>query len=123
MTDQGENIVFLAREILNAGQAEPTAPAKKLHITMTFKTLCLTTMLAATGGGVITTWTQANERRLTRYEQTEIDALIFYATKVKGLDEATLRRDMAQKVGITGLDDLTSGEFPAARQFLQEQAQ
>ncbi|MDE2030565.1 MAG: hypothetical protein KGI97_08410, partial [Alphaproteobacteria bacterium] len=80
-SDQGEKIVFLARELLNAGMQEDPAPkAQKTHITMSFKTLCLTTILAAAGGcGVATMAARANERPLNRYEKTEIDALLFYA--------------------------------------------
>lgn len=90
---------------------------------MTFKTLCLTTVMLATGGVAITSLPHANERPLTRYEKTEIDALIFYATKVKGLDEADLRSKITQKVGIECLECMTAREFPLARHFLQEQAQ
>ena len=123
MSDQGEKIVFLAREILNAEMQDVTAIQKKTHITMSFKTLCLTTLLAASGGGIVANLTHANDKPLTRYERVEIDALIFYAVKTKGMNEDNLRRAVSEKVGVTRIDDITSATFPIAQRFLQEQAQ
>ena len=121
MSDQGEKIVFLARELLNAGFADQAAQARKLDVTLSFKALCLTTLLAAAGGGFVTAWTHAGAHPLTRYEKTEIDALIFYAVKMNGVNEDELRRAVAQKTGVARVEDLTSDEFAAARRFLQEQ--
>ncbi|MDR3450580.1 MAG: hypothetical protein P4M15_12710 [Alphaproteobacteria bacterium] len=123
MDDQGEKIVFLAREILKAGAPALPADRKAVQITMTFKTLCFTTLLAAAGGFGVTSYMQADERPLNRYEKTEIDALLFYAAKVKGVDEENLRRTMEQEIGIARTDQMTAADFPAARKFLQEHAQ
>jgi hypothetical protein len=122
MSDQGEKIVFLAREILEAGAQPASFNRRTTRVTMSFKTLCLTTFLAAAGGGLVTNFTHENARPLNRYEKTEIQALVFYAAKVKGLDEAVLRRDLEEKMGVSSLDELMAGEFPEVRRFLQERA-
>lgn len=124
MSDQGEKIVFLAREILNAGVATPVAaPVKKGHITMSLKTLCLTTVLAAGVGATVVHLVHANDKPLSHYEKTELDALIFYAAKTKSLSETELRHAAAAKAGVRDLGDLTAANFASTRQFLQEQAQ
>ncbi len=112
MDDKGEKIVFLAPE---------KKPATT--ITMTFKALCFTSLLAASGSAIVTNALHDNVRPLNRYEKTEIKALIFYTTKTKGIDEATLQQAIATKWGTQNLDDLTNADFPAIRRFLQEKAQ
>jgi len=122
MDDQGEKIVFLARALLN-GTPENFLDKKALNVTMTFKALCLTTILAAAGGGAVTAWAHENERPLNRYERFEVQALVFYASKLKGMSEDSLRRDVEKKIGVTRFDEMTAGEFSAAVQYLQEKAQ
>ena len=123
MEDRGEKIVFLARELLE--QRDGDAPARKrtLSITMTFKTLCFTTLLAAGAGSVVSTCVHERNRPLNRYERTELQALIFYASKTKKMDETALRRDVENHVGVTSFDDMTAQEFTVARLYLQEKAQ
>ena len=123
MDDHGEKIVFLARELLNAGLPENQPAKKALNVTMTFKTLCFATTLAATGGGLVSSFAQASSQPLSRYEKAEIRALVYYAVNHKGIDEAALLYEVEQKIGIHDLDDVTSGEFPALRRYLQEKAQ
>lgn len=123
MDDQGEKIVFLAREILNAGLAEHPSGKRRTDITMSFMTLCLTAVLAAGGGAAAMHAVHANERPLNKYERTEIDALLFYASKLKGIGEDELRNEVAAKVGLARIDDLTADDFAKARKLLQEKAQ
>jgi hypothetical protein len=124
MDDKGEKIIFLARELLESGMEFPPAPAKKTTtITMTFKALCFTSLLAAGGSALVTNALREDVRPLNRYEKTEIKALIFYTTKTKGIDETALRQDIAAKWGTQNIDELTSADFPALRRFLQEKAQ
>lgn len=122
MDDQGEKIVFLARALLN-GTPERNSGSSNLNVTMTFKTLCLTTLLAAAGGGMVTAWAHADERPLNRYEKFEVQALVFYASKLKGISEDSLRRDVEKKIGIAHFDEMTAGDFSTAVQYLQEKAQ
>ncbi|MDE1901415.1 MAG: hypothetical protein KGI37_07220 [Alphaproteobacteria bacterium] len=123
MNDQGEKIVFLAREILNAGIDENHAAVKKTRVTMSFTTLCLTTFLAASGGAVVGHMVQNSHRPLNRYEKTEIDALVFYTARLKGISEDILRQDVAGQVGAPNYDDIDASEFAAARTYLQKKAQ
>jgi len=122
MDDQGEKIVFLAREMLGAGVPDIEAKKKTANVSMTFRTLCFTTLLAAAGGGAVTAYMHEAERPLNRYEKIEIQALVFYTAKLKGIDEDNLRREVEQQVGIDRIDDMTAAEFPAARKYLQEKA-
>jgi hypothetical protein len=123
MDDSGEKIVFLAREILNAGIPESAAKKKQTHITTSFKTLCFTTFLAASGGGLVTGYLHNDTRPLNRYERTEIQALLFYTSKLKGVEQETLRHEIEKQIGIADINDLTANEFPAAQRYLQERAQ
>ena len=123
MGDQREKIVFLARELLNASIPESPSNKKALNVTMTFKSLCFATTLAAVGGGLVSALALEKNQPISRYEKIEIRALIYYALKVKGIDENALRHEVGQKIGIEDLDDLTVSEFPAVRRYLQERAQ
>jgi ABC-type sugar transport system substrate-binding protein len=120
--DQGQKIVILAREILNAGVPPIPAAHKKPDVTMSFKSLCLATILAAAGGGLVTTFAHEHERPLNIYEKTEMEALVFYTSQLKGMDETALRHEVETKIGIPHFDDMTAGDFSAARRYLQEKA-
>ena len=124
MEDQGEKIVFLARALFDAGvPAEIPARKKTIRVTMTFRTLCFTTILAATGGGMASTLVQEHIRPMNRYEKVELQALLFYAAKIKGINEEMLRHEVERQVGIDGFDSMTAKEFSTARRYLQEKAQ
>ena len=121
MSDQGQKIVFLAQELLKTGVPDHADYKKPPSITMTFKTLCLTALAA--DGSLVTSLMHEEDRRLNRYEKMEIDALLFYVSKMKGIDEENLRHDVEKQTGIISLDDLTANQFPAIRLYLQEKAQ
>ena len=123
MDDHGEKIIFLARELLNEGMPRQEQQRKNMSVNMTFKTLCFTTLLAASGGGAVATAVHSENRPLNRYEKTELQALLFYATRLKGINEEILREEVEKQTGVARLDDLTAGDFPAARRYLQEKAQ
>ena len=122
MDDQGEKIVFLAREILNEGLPQQTRLKKIVGVDMTFKTLCFTTMLAAAGGAAVDTAVHSESRPLNRYERVELQALLFYTARLKGINEEILRKEIEKESGVTCLDDLTAEDFPSARRYLQEKA-
>jgi hypothetical protein len=122
MNDRGEKIIHLAREMLRSDavfDVEPAAP----KTTISFKVLCLATALTAVSSYAITEASYQNHRPLTRYEKTELNALIFYAARLKGIREDDLRREVEQAVGIGSFDDLTMREFPTARRLLQDKVQ
>ncbi len=58
-------------------------------------------------------------RPLTRYEKVELDALVFYAAKLKGLDEVALRRDIENHAGVVDFNDLTEADYLSAKSYLQ----
>ena len=122
MEDRGEKIVFLARELLESRASEAPHQKKTLSITMTFKTLCFTTLLAAATGNVISTYVHEQGRPLNKYERIELQALVFYTAQTKNMDEAAIRNKVEAHVGGTAFDDMTAKEFLLARRFLQEKA-
>ena len=122
MNDQGALITRMATEMLKAGvpMDYPDAPPPQ---SINLKTLYLTAIIAAAGGGFMTTELQNRDRPVSRYEKIEIEALIFYTAQTKGIDQTQLRHEVEQKTGVSSLNDLTSAEFPAVRRYLQEKAQ
>jgi hypothetical protein len=123
MEDRGEKIIFLAREILESNAFETPVKKKTTTVTMTFRTLCFTTLLAAATGNLVSTIVHEHSRPLNKYEKVELEALMFYATKIKGLNEEILRTEIEKKAGVDRFDAMTAKEFPAARRYLQEKAQ
>ena len=115
MNDRGEKIINLAREMLRT-DIEPS----ETRTPISFKVLCLATMLTAFGSSAVTTWLNDARRPINRYEKTELKALIFYAARVKGIDEESLRQDVIQRFDIASLDDLTHRDFRDARNYLQD---
>jgi hypothetical protein len=123
MEDKGEKIIFLAREILESDATPAPVTKKTMSITMTFKTLCFTTLLAAASGDLISTYVHEQGRPLNRYERVELQALVFYTARTKNISEDILRTEVEKQVGIERFDDMTAKEFSAARLYLQEKAQ
>jgi len=124
MEDTGEKIIFLAREILESNlPVEAPVTKKTINVTMSFRTLCFTTLLAASGGYVVSTVVHEQVRPLNRYEQVELKALVFYTARLQGISEDILRREVEKKVGVDHFDNMTAKEFSTARRFLQEKAQ
>jgi hypothetical protein len=126
MEDRGEKIITLAREMLRSDmdfepQAETaTAPTRP---NVSFKMLCLATMLTAVGSSAVTSIVTDTRRPINRYEKVELNALVFYVARLKGVNEDTVRAEVQDKLGIGSFDDLTELEFGAARSMLQRRAQ
>ena len=89
MSDRGDKIIHLASELLRADMCVPPLPAKS-PASFSFRMLCLSSCLAALGGSAITAWNYQQLRPINRYERTELDALVFYASRVNGVDEEKL---------------------------------
>jgi hypothetical protein len=116
MEDQGEKIVNLASEML---RANPETLVLSDRFSISFKMLCLATLLAAAGGGFVTARVNEAMRPLTHYERVELDALIFYAARIKGINEEILRQEIVARTGVNNFDDLTEYDFQAAKTYLQ----
>ncbi len=123
MYDRGDKIVNLAREILRTDGVIEAAPEKNTtRLTLTFKTLCLATVLTAIGSSAVTGWIVEARRPLNHYEKTELDALVFYAAHQKNLNEDDLRHEVLEKLNATNFDALTERDFVIARNYLQNKA-
>lgn len=123
MDDKGEKIVYLAREILEAQPLTPPVAKKKMSITMSLKTLCFTTVIAAASGNVLSTYVYEQNRPLNRYEKFELNALVYYAARIKNISEELLRQEIEDQLGLERIDDISAAEFPTVRRYLQEKAQ
>jgi len=121
MNDRGEKIVALAYELLQSSPGASIDPTPKKAVSLTM--LYLTAVLAGVGGAALTEFTHENLRPLNRYEKTELNALIYYAAHIKGIDEASLRAEIEQKFHLASFDDITQHEFTLTRRYLQEKAQ
>lgn len=122
MHDRGEKIVTLAREILRSDAAPVLPEPPQTHITMSFRTLCLATVLTAVSSSAVTTLVIETRRPLNHYEKTELDALIFYTAKQKSLSEDDIRHEVLEKLKISSFDTMTETDFVAARTYLQNEA-
>lgn len=120
MDDRGEKIINMAREMLRSGVVAP--PSSTDNKFLSFKALCLATALAAFSGSAVTAWACETRRPLNHYEKTELNALIFYAARLKGINEDILRRDVEDTIGVGSFDDMTQSDFNAARHYLQSRA-
>lgn len=123
MEDQGEKIIFLARELLESQAFQAPAPEKQSGTSVTFKTLCLSTILAAASGSFAATFIHEQNRPLNRYEQIELQALVYYAAKLKNISEDVLRVEIEKQLDVSRFEDISAKQFPKARKLLQEKAQ
>lgn len=57
-------------------------------------------------------------RAANTYEQTEIKALIFYASQKTGADEASLILRLMDDLGLTTLSDLNLGDYRVIRAYM-----
>jgi hypothetical protein len=122
MYDKGEKIVSLAREMLRSESLPELSANSSTSITLSFKMLCLATMLTAVGSSMVTRWAIESERPINHYEKTELDALVFYAARQKGMNEDELRRDVLGQLKLSSFDAMTEHDFVVARGYLQNKA-
>ncbi len=120
MNDRGEKIVNLAREMLRSEfsfEAPKTTSPNTLASSV--KAVCLAAFLAAFGTLAVTHTIHEARRPLNRYERVELDALLFYASRMKSLNEPDLKQDMLSRLARSDMDDLTRADFDKARDYLQ----
>jgi hypothetical protein len=122
MYDRGEKIVTLAREILRSDELPKLPEPTTTRITLSFKMLCLATVLTAVGSSAVTAFVVETRRPLNHYERTELDALVFYAAHQKGLNEDDLRRDLLQRLNLQNFDSMTEQDYLRARAYLRDKA-
>lgn len=122
MTDRGETIINLARELLSAdctvvapAQQTPSPTPKKYGIMVG---AAFTMMLSAIGGATLTAWSQEQQRLINHYEKTQIEALLYYAAKTRKLNQDSLRQDVLKQYHIEKISDMTVADFARARLYL-----
>ena len=125
MDDRGDKIVTLAREMLRSEmllppeRPQPASSNTMLSIRIVIATLILT----AIGSSAVTRWAMDNQSPISRYEKANLDALVFYIARNKGIDEKILRQDLAAKMDVREFSDITKQDFPVIQRYLQEKAQ
>jgi hypothetical protein len=122
MDDRSEKIIAPTREIVRTNRMLESETSSS-NIAMSFKTLCLVTCLAAAGGSAIAEWQAWDNRPINHYEKTELNALIFYAARIKNVSEEALRQSVHAQFNLTTLDDVTERDFASVRRYLQDKAQ
>ncbi|MBI1273171.1 MAG: hypothetical protein GC131_03685 [Alphaproteobacteria bacterium] len=116
MNDRGEKIVSLASAMLQEPEAGSYAANGARY---SWKVVACAALVAAASTGIAASWAAEQRRPLTRYEKTELMALIHFAAKAGTEDEALVRDDFLQQFSIDRLDDLAHSQFALARDYLQ----
>ncbi len=121
MDDQGEKIVYLVRTMLRDGFALGNVAEHPLESKpISLKTLYLAAVLAALGGGGLTHWVHEERRAINFYEETELEALVFYASKVGARDAAVLRQEILDRLGAQSLRDMSVQDYRDTKNYLQK---
>ena len=125
MQERGATIIKMAEELLRTGTLTPSsaAPAPPPRISAAVVVLILAVFLTAVASSAMTKWVLDGRRSIDRYERAELDALIFYIARTKGLDEKDLRQDIQTRLDIQELTDIKDRDFSVVRRYLQEKAQ
>ena len=124
MSDQGEKIIHLAREVLRNGHLSDTfegmhamrAESKRLSV----KAAALAALLAALGGAGIMHVIDDNYRPANRYERVEIDALLLLAAKQNAMPEETLINETLSSLSLHSMQDLSVQEYIRIREYLRD---
>lgn len=122
MQDRGEKIVNLAREMLQQSNGVNELPLVANHgggSHHSWKAIALVGMLATAGTGTSASWLAEQRRPINHYEKVELMALIHFTAKKSQTADEVLGEDIFSNFGIVRLDDLTYGQFPEAKKFLQ----
>ena len=117
-----EKIVSLATELLknNTYRNQSKFPKRRFeNLSLNLTTILMTTLLATAVGYHAGSHGRYSYRLLNRYEKVEMQALIFYASKVRNLNEVAIRHEVERFVGAP-INEMNAKDFPLARSFLQD---
>lgn len=126
MSDQGEKIIHLAREMLRGShEIETTKPKdvpdnKKMSA---IKIAALSALVASLGGASLTHLIDEARRPINRYERIEIEALMFYAVKKKLLTQEALHHEIEAALSLSSVTDMTALDYRRVRDYLRERIQ
>jgi len=127
MSDQGDKIIHLAREVLRSGRLAEAYDGKQAlqaeSKMLSIKAAALAALLSAFGSATLTHLIEENRRPVSRYERVEIDALIFYAARQKAITEDSLRQDLKSNLSLTSMNDLSVFDYRRIRDYLWERIQ
>ncbi len=130
MTDRGEMIVRLAKALLDAekGRAMPhghpseakQASQSPAPFRANLRLLCLTAFLSGCCGAVLSHFASERARPVNRYEQTEIDALLFYVAQTKGDDPGVLAQKVSVALKLPSLHNISVADYFRVREKLRD---
>lgn len=126
MSDQGDKIIHLAREVLKNGclGSEPAMSDERPEGRMlTVKATALAALLAAAGSASLTHLVEEARRPISRYERVEIEALVFYTSRQMAISEDTLRHEIRSFLSLNSLADITVHDYKRVRNYLWERIQ
>ena len=124
MDQRDDKIVWLAQAMMrsSAGAAQGQKAAPRTY-PMTVPMLAATALLSAAGGGAAAAAITELNRPINRFEQVEIEALVFYVARQKQQTEQAVRSSLRQTFGMAETDHLNVGEFQRVRNYLRRSAQ
>ena len=124
MSDRGEKIVLLAQELLESGQINTTStvnnPNRENEGKIIMRAACVATILATATGVTATNIYQECTRPASRYEQTEVKALLFYIARELEISQETIIQQMEAEIGKLELRDYSASTYQRARTYLQD---
>ncbi|MGE4351028.1 MAG: hypothetical protein AB7E52_02445 [Bdellovibrionales bacterium] len=125
MSDQGEKIIHLAREMLRDGREPENKSYKESicesHNLFTLKAAALTAMIASFGSASVTHLIDEIRRPMNRYERVEIEALLFYAAKQRAMSQAEIAKQIEKHLSLTSIMDSCALDYKRIRDYLREQ--
>ena len=120
MQDRGDKIVNLARAMLRSDFSNDLIAANSSKSNeLPIKAICVTALLAALGGSAVTSWANEAHRPLNRYEQVELQALVYYTAKQTSADEMAIKQQLEQELGVPTIENMTAQDFTRARDYLR----
>jgi hypothetical protein len=117
MSDQGEKIVNLAREMLH--RERNVRNMQFGTTTLTCGTLAATTAISlviAMGSCVY----QSQNQPINKYQRVEIEALMTYVAEANKTDVSKLRQEFAKNFGVTHVDQITIREMDDVRRYFHQ---
>lgn len=124
MSDQGDKIIHLAREMLRSRPQtiHDSAAARQEHNAnyLAIKAAAIAALVASFGSVSLTHMIEESRRPMNHYERVEIEALVFYATKQGVVNEKTLQQEITTLLSVPSLKDMTVFDYRRVRDYLRD---
>lgn len=119
MRDTGDKIVHLAREILDNERTPDTQNFTGYNPRLiTMRTACIAAMASAFGATGLTCIVSELHRPVSRYEQFEIDALVFYLAREKNVSQEQMRADIMNNLELKSIHNVNVYDYRRIRNYL-----